>query len=111
MRLLVILLIVTFNFSGFSAAASAYTDLNCDSLSQAAHCPDSDTKQPYSGKDHHSDKSKCMDCHSCCVSYSMPANNVSPQVYANVRTTLAFFDQTADGATPPPQLRPPRILA
>lgn len=111
MRFVILFVILTLNFSGFSTAAEAYADLHCNQLSQTEHCTGLEGSQPDNGKDHPSGNSHCIDCHACCVNYSLPVSQGSHQFVTSVRTIMAFFDQTADGSAYPPQLRPPRILA
>lgn len=120
MRVLIVLIILAINFSGFSTAAHAFTDVFCDSVSgqqveAGSKCPDhqltSASEKGTAGD--LSGKAQCLDCINCCgghVFSNMPSATLLVQAVAIPVTYPVLTDNIA-GEYAFSLLRPPKFAA
>ncbi len=119
MRVLIVLMILAINFSGFSTAAHAFTDVFCDSVSgqqveAGAECPDHQLTSA-SEKGTAGDlagKAQCLDCIHCCGGhvYNMPLASLPVQAVVTPVTYPVLTDNIA-GDYAFSLLRPPKFAA
>ena len=119
MRIFLMVLIFAIGFSGYSAAAHAFSMDSCGkaalekSIDQDKNCADHQGHQAASPQDDHghkSGKTVCLDCHHCCAApmAGIPAisMNFPPPVKAqHVLPSFGYSDDLAFSF-----LRPPRTL-
>jgi hypothetical protein len=119
MRVLIILMILAVNFSGFSTAAHAFSDAFCDSatgkqVESGIKCPDHQlTSAAETGAlDDVGAKAQCLDCIHCCSGHvlSMTLSSAALVVVMQSVKYPVMTHRIADGHVLS-LLRPPQIAA
>lgn len=114
MRTLIMIIILAIAFSGYSAAAHAFSMESCDpvAIEQPVHCADhQDSKSSdHSADTHKSATNACLDCHHCCASHAVGLSDYSvihpPQAERHVATLADGYSDYFSFSL----LRPPRTL-
>src|SRR6218665_2000435 len=118
MRMFIVLMIFLINFSGYSAAAHAFSDVFCDSKSgkqveRTMHCPDhqstnnqDDTSNDITGK------TQCPDCTHCCSGHVFNVSLPTPAAHvALLPVTYTVATDRIAGDYLFSLLRPPKFAA
>lgn len=117
MRILLMILVFAIGFSGFPAAAYAFSKDSCDSaiLSQLADtnhegCSDHHQDQKEKASHDKAEKSKCLDCAHCCTSHAFNASSYSLKFHLEARKVFPILKDRPIGDYHFSLLRPPKAL-
>lgn len=116
MRIFLAILVFAISFSGYSAAAHAFSDELCASEAQAEMTLNADCADHHGGADSQQDtensdtKSVCVDCLHCCASHGASLQPVSIRFNPVPMTLSAALTPTLTGDYLFSLLRPPKNL-
>lgn len=122
MRVMLFALILSFMFSGFSAAAHAFTNDSCDpaAISKSVdfgndecfgHQPEPDQSKDSPSNDVNKDnaaKSKCLDCVHCCSGHVFNTTDYSINIAIEDNKLFPIYGEIAIGEHHFSLLRPPK---
>lgn len=117
MRVFIVLMIFLINFSGYSTAAHAFSDVFCDSKSgkqveSTMHCPDHQTSENQKDTGDFNDHSQCPDCVHCCSGHVFNLSLTAPAAQT-VFMPIAYpvLSDSVSGDYLFSLLRPPKFAA